>query len=208
MKYFLIIHPLIEDLANYKDVKEISYAANNTFNNKKINYKIDKIDYVINARGYKNERKTFNFVQKYNKLYREKLKFYNLKTKKMREIDIYSAFLELQKVGLNFKGNNDNIYQLKLAKDLKTLTKKFTWDALNLNYAGYYRDMNLIFFKQNDIWYYQNTSCFISYNDLLKAFPSPNDQLVGRLINKFFKTFVHADNNVITTEDLYKKNEQ
>ena len=68
--------------------------------------------------------------------------------------------------------------------------------------------MNLIFFKQNDIWYYQNTSCFISYNDLLKANPSPNDQLVGRLINKFFKTFVHVDNNVITTEDLYKKNEQ
>ena len=148
MKYFLIMHPLIEDLANYKDVKEISYTANNTFNNKKINYKVDKIDYVINARGYKNERKTFNFVQKYNKLHREKLKFYNLKTKKMKEIDIYSAFLELQKVGLNFKGNNDDIYQLKLAKDLKTLTKKFTWDALNLNYAGYYRDMNLIFLNK------------------------------------------------------------
>ena len=137
MKYFLIIHPLIEDLANYKDIKEISYAANNTINNKKINYKIDKIDYIINARGYKNERKSFNFVQKYNKLYSEKLKFYNLKTKKMKEIDIYSAFLELQKIGLNFKDNNDNIYQLKLAKDLKTLTRKFTWDALNFNYAGY-----------------------------------------------------------------------
>ena len=97
MKYFLIIHPLIKDLANYRDIKEISYAANNTINNKKINYKIDKIDYIINARGYKNERKSFNFVQKYNKLYSEKLKFYNLKTKKMKEIDIYSAFLELQK---------------------------------------------------------------------------------------------------------------
>ena len=81
-------------------------------------------------------------------MYREKLKFYSLKTKKMKEIDIYSAFLELQKVGLNFKGNNDDIYQLKLAKDLKTLTKKFTWDALNLNYAGYYRDMNLIFLNK------------------------------------------------------------
>ena len=55
----------------------------------------------------------------------------------MKEIDIYSAFLELQKIGLNFKGNNDDIYQLKLAKDLKTLTRKFTWDALNFNYAGY-----------------------------------------------------------------------
>ena len=42
----------------------------------------------------------------------------------------------------------------------------------------------------------------------MKANPSPNDQLVGRLKNKFFKTFVHVDNNVITTEDLYKKNEQ
>ena len=51
MKYFLIIHPLIEDLANYKDIKEISYAANNTINNKKIKYKIEKIDYIINAKG-------------------------------------------------------------------------------------------------------------------------------------------------------------
>lgn len=77
MKWFLKIQRLNEDLANYKDIKELSYTANKITDAKKIDYKIDEIDYIIDTRGYKNERKTLNFVQKHSKLYNEKLKFYN-----------------------------------------------------------------------------------------------------------------------------------
>ena len=105
---------------------------------------------------------------------------------------------------MNYKNDNDDIYELKLAKDLKTLTRKFTCNSLNFDYVGYNRDMNLIFVKQNEIWYYQNIY-FISYNNLLKANCTPSDQVIGRLINNFFKKSAHADNNVITIEDLYRK---
>ena len=65
----------------------------------KMDYMIDKIDYVIDTRGYKNFNFFFfNFSQKYNKIYNEDLTFYNLKTKRMKEIDIYSVFLELRKI--------------------------------------------------------------------------------------------------------------
>ena len=126
-----------------------------------MDYMIDKIDYVIDTRGYKNFIFFFNFSQKYNKIYNEDLTFYNLKTKRMKEIDIYSVFLELRKIWLNYK--DDDIYQLKSNKTLKTLATKFTWNMLNFNYIGYYRDMNLIFVEQIKVWYYQNTSYFITY---------------------------------------------
>ena len=64
----------------------------------KMDYMIDKIDYVIDTRGYKNFIFFFNFSQKYNKIYNEDLTFYNLKTKRMKETDIYSVFLELRKI--------------------------------------------------------------------------------------------------------------
>ena len=69
-----------------------------------------KIQSPIDTRDHKNERKNFNFPQKYNKLYNEKLKLYSLKAKRMKETDIYSVFLELQKIGLIYK--DDDIYQL------------------------------------------------------------------------------------------------
>ena len=64
----------------------------------------------------------------------------------MKEIVVYLAFLEMPRIGLNYKDDNNNIYQLRSDKDLRTLIRKFTWDMQNFNYVGYYRDMNFIFF--------------------------------------------------------------
>ena len=63
----------------------------------------------------------------------------------------------------------------------------------------------MFFVELNGIWYHQNTSYFIEDKQLLKSNPVPNDQIVGELINIFFKQFAHEDNNVITTEKLYQK---
>ena len=97
------------------------------------------------------------------------------------------------------------IYQLKLNKYLKKLTKKFTWVKKKLKFESYYRDLHLIFVELNYIWYYQNTSYFIKYNKLLKSNPVPNDQILGELLSNFLKNIAHADNNVMTTEELYQK---
>ena len=51
MKCFLKIQPLFEDLGNYKEIKKLSDAANKIID---ADYMIDKIDYVIDTRGYKN----------------------------------------------------------------------------------------------------------------------------------------------------------
>ena len=74
-----------------------------------------------------------------------------------------------------------------------------------MKFESYYRDLHLIFVELNDIWYYQNTSYFIKYNKLLKSNPVPNDHILGELMSNFFKNIAHADNNVMTTEELYQK---
>ena len=58
-----------------KRVIELSDAAKKITDDKKFNYKTYKIDYAVDTRGYKNERKTFNFIKRYNKLHTEKLTF-------------------------------------------------------------------------------------------------------------------------------------
>ena len=130
------------------------------------NYKIDKIDDVIDTRGYNDERKTFNFIEKYNKLYTEKPNFYNLKTKTEIEIDIYSALKEIKAFCLNYTNNKLEIYLLKLANGLRI----FTSNKKDFEFKNYYRYSNLIFVELNNIWYYQNTSYFTEYNKLLKSF--------------------------------------
>ena len=92
MKCFLKIQSHVEDLSNYKYIKQLSDAANQIIDDNNFSYKIDNIDYVIDTRGYKNARKTFDFIKKYNKSYTEELNFYNLETKKEKEIDICFAF--------------------------------------------------------------------------------------------------------------------
>ena len=86
MKCFLKIQGSVEDLSNYKDIKQLSIAANQMIDDDNFNYKINKIDYVIDTRSYKSERKTFSFIKNYNKLYTKKLKFMILKQRKKKKL--------------------------------------------------------------------------------------------------------------------------
>ena len=67
------------------------------------------------------------------------------------------------------------------------LATKFIWNEKYFNFINYFRDQNLIFIELSDIWNYQNTSYLIEYNKLLKSCPFPNNQVICKLINIFFK---------------------
>ena len=57
MKCFLKIQSHVEDLSNYKYIKQLSDAANQIIDDNNFSYKIDNIDYVIDTRGYKTHKK-------------------------------------------------------------------------------------------------------------------------------------------------------
>ena len=58
---------------------------------------------------------------------------------------------EIQGIGLNYINKESEIYQLKLDKDLKTLSRKFTWSKNYFNLANYYGDLNFMFVEKNAI---------------------------------------------------------
>ena len=86
MKCFLKIQSHVEDLSNYKYIKQLSDAANQIIDDNNFNCKIDNIDYVIDTRGYIKARKTFDFIKKYNNHIPNNYSFAILKQKKKKKL--------------------------------------------------------------------------------------------------------------------------
>ena len=58
--------------------------------------------------------------------------------------------------------------------------------------------------EKNNIWYFRILPYFLEYIKLLQKIPNPNWNVVGELLNNYFKKYSHSKSTVITTEDIYK----
>ena len=93
-----------------------------------------------------------------------------------------------------------------MTSDGKKLQKWFNWKSRKtFNINSYYHDFNLIFLhgKKTGICYHTDTQYILDYNSLLRTVSDPNWNVVGELINRYFKKYFHNKSVVIATEEMH-----
>ena len=122
----LEIEGTIEDSGNYDKIKETSEISNDiTKNGFDQFYKFNTVEYIIDTRGYVNEKHKFEADKTNRKNHARNFKFHDLKTNQEKMIKVYSAFDELKDSDLKFKQPTFGVYNIGLTADGKKLQKWF-----------------------------------------------------------------------------------
>ena len=121
MKCYLKIEGKTEDLSIYGKIKESFDIFNDIIENGADHlYEFNKVEYIIDTRGYESKKRTFDVIMSKRKNNRRNFKLYDLKT-----IEAYSTFAKSKITGFNFKNVSVGEYVITSRNNRKKLQKKF-----------------------------------------------------------------------------------
>ena len=126
MKCYLKIEGKTEDPSNYGKIKESSDIFNDIIENGADHlYEFNKVEYIIDTRGYENKKRTFDVIMSKRKNNTRNFKFHDLKTNKEKTIEAYRTFAKSKSAGSNFKNVSVGEHVITSSNNRKKLQKKF-----------------------------------------------------------------------------------